>query len=737
MIGTLWRRSPRELRERLWQAAWNRADQAGLLGGPSAPMSPAPEPRTPWPAPDAAEIGARLQPGEREALIARADAIVAGRFDVLGLRGLSYGTPVDWQRDPLSGRSAALEHWTRVPYLEFDRVGDHKLTWEVNRHQWFIQLAQAWLLTRYARYPDTAARLLDAWLVANPPKLGINWCSALELAFRVQSWIHGLRLFGAVPALTPALRSRVLESVEVHARHIEWNLSTWFSPNTHLTGEALALLSVGCAWPDLPASGRWRDRGWTILREVLPTHFHADGVYFEHASWYQAYSVDFAVLATVWARQCGIAVPAPLLDCVARGARALLSVMRPDGTIARLGDDDGGVTFPFRVAPFGDLSDSLWRAAALLDDSTLLPTQPGGSSALLWLEGVDAWERMHATAARPASRSVAYRDGGWIVMREADERGTGREHCLIVDTKPHGAPLFGHSHAAALAIDLSVHGVSLLVDPGTGAYVGEPRRHFRSTAAHNTVTIDGRDSSEQFAAFKWKRVAPTQLVGFRAGRAAAWVCAFHDGYTRLDDPVRHRRSILRLARHYWLMFDTLEAAGTHDATLTFQAAAGAEIALPVEGSAQIVAGGVTLLLAADPRLGAAIEARVVSPAYALEVPAPAVVLRGRTAGTTTFCTALGAADECGALRVSHEGSVWHVTHARGTDTVAHPGGSALTVGAASFDGDVLVHQQVGARETFVAAGAGVFHLDHLRVSLAADDIRVAHRAADGSWLLES
>ena len=32
----------------------------------------------------------------------------------------------------------------RVPFLDHAAVGDHKVTWEINRHQWLVTLAQAW-----------------------------------------------------------------------------------------------------------------------------------------------------------------------------------------------------------------------------------------------------------------------------------------------------------------------------------------------------------------------------------------------------------------------------------------------------------------------------------------------------------------------------------------------------------------------------------------------------------------
>jgi Heparinase II/III-like protein/Heparinase II/III N-terminus len=737
VIGKLRGRSATELRDRIVQFGWVLTERAGVMPRFAIPSAMSSIPATPWPSIDADAIAARIATDERRLLLEHAERIVSGRFDVLGREGLSYGTPVDWQRDPLTGRSAERVHWSRVPYLDAAVVGDHKVTWEVNRHQWFVTLGQAWVLTRDARYVDTAVALLRDWLDANPPKVGINWCSALELAFRVQSWLHGMRLIGDAAQFPASLRTDLLAAVAVHASHIERNLSRWFSPNTHLTGEALALLSVGCAWPTLGRAARWRSIGWEILCAELPKQVQPDGVYFEQSAWYQAYTVDFYVQAMAWAGWAKLPIPHDMRDRVRLAARALRAVTRPDGTIARLGDDDGGYTQRLTAAPFGDMTDTLWRAAAALDDPSLVPPINGARSSLLWLEGCAAFDRLAHWSPTQAGSSVALRDGGWFVL--AEDGAASRPHWLIFDGGPHGSPPYGHSHADALAIDVSVHGVPLLVDPGTGAYVGEQRRWFRSTRAHNTVTVDGRDSSEQWTSFKWKSAARTLLEGFGVAREAQWVGASHDGYERLADPVRHHRILLRFDRRYWLMFDSLTAASRHDVTLTFQAAPGAAVSATPRGDIAISADGVCLRLALDPLLHVGIEDRAVSPLYELSLPACAVVGTAAIDCDTTFCSVFAAEDEAGAVQVARlpTRSSWRVTHAHGADVVACPRGTAVTFGSVTFDGSAFAVLGADAPHTVVAVGTGTLHLDRRQISLGPDSICVAHRAPDGTWTLES
>ncbi|MBC7672488.1 MAG: alginate lyase family protein, partial [Polaromonas sp.] len=485
----------------------------------------------------------------------------------------------------------------------------------------------------------------------------------------------------------------------------------------------------------------WREQGWQILREQAVVQIRPDGVYFEQSAWYQSYTLDFYVLGITWARLSGLHVPADLIDDVRRAAIALRTVTRPDGTIARLGDDDGGRTLPLTSAAFGDMTDSLWRAALLLSDTALIPPSTEGRDALLWLEGPAGSDVITAQKADPASRqSRALRNGGWLTQVE-QAAAPERDHWLVFDAGPHGALSHAHSHADALGVDLSVHGVPILIDAGTGAYVGPTRRIYRSTARHNTVTVDGYDSSEQGTSFNWRRATDSSIVGFGCAAGVDFVSASHDGYCRLVDPVRHHRTILRFHRHYWLMFDTLEAAAPHDVLLTLQAGHDVHVE---QRSAQLFvltstrAGADSALsIAVDPRLDAHVEERMVSPAYALQLPASAVECRATLAGVT-LCTAMGATDEGAPRLVEQQGveQIWRIGHRGGADLVACPAGDPLTLGPASFDGRALALLGAESPHTIVAAGAGTLHLEGRAYLLAADDVRLARCAPDGTWTME-
>ena len=294
--------------------------------------------------------------------VRRADAIAEGRFDVLGYRDLRFdrddttpeSTAIDWHRDPVHGRVAPAIFWSEVPYLD-PACGDHKIIWELNRHQHFLALGRAWWLAGHGPARATFVRHLASWMDANPPLVGINWASMLELALRSLSWIWALELF-VEPAAGDDPRDD--QPIDAHpwlvdlllglARQlhlVEQNLSTYFSPNTHLLGEALALYVAGRTLPELRRAPAWAELGRRILIEEMSRQISPDGGHVERSFHYHRYTLDFYLLALAVARLTGDDTR-PFVEADRRLAHFARTIADDRGHLARIGDDDGGQLFP-------------------------------------------------------------------------------------------------------------------------------------------------------------------------------------------------------------------------------------------------------------------------------------------------------------------------------------------------------------------------------------------------------
>ena len=474
----------------------------------------------------------------------RADRVLQGRYDLLGYSGVDVGPLPDWHRDPVHDRQAPLLFWDAVPYLD-PACGDHKITWELNRHQHFLVLGRAYQLTGDPHYYREFVRQLEAWIAANPPLVGTNWASMLELAFRSLSWLWALHFFAGAagdgddyPWLVDLLLAMDRQLV-----HVEHNLSRYFSPNTHLSGEALALYAIGRVLPELGDAGHRADVGRAVLLQEAVAQIHPDGGHAERSAHYHRYSTDFYLLALNIARLTGDNAARTFEDAARRQAAFLRAIATDAGDLPLLGDDDGGQLFPIGGRPPANCADSLAHAAVLLDDPSLsvgpIPEET------YWFCGRDEAVTLPAVASpRPSQR---FPDTGYCVLR--NDRG---DH-LIFDCGKHGFLNGGHAHADALSIVLTVAGRPLLVDPGTATYTMDPalRDRFRGTTMHNTLVVNDRPQSEPRGAFHWASRTDAECTAWSTRPEKDYAEGRHDGYAGLT----HVRRVVALHGIGWLVVD--------------------------------------------------------------------------------------------------------------------------------------------------------------------------------------
>ncbi|HEX3558981.1 MAG TPA: alginate lyase family protein [Pyrinomonadaceae bacterium] len=521
-------------------------------------------------------------------VVERARRITEGRFDLLGLRDLSFGSPVDWHLEPLSGKRAPLSHWSRINYLDAGVAGDKKVVWELNRQQYFATLGRAYRHTGDELYARTFAAHLESWMERNPPKLGINWSSSLEVSFRAISWLWALYFFRDSECLTPQLFLRALKFLHLHARHLETYLSTYFSPNTHLTGEALGLFYLGMMLPEFRRASRWREAGGRILLAELERHVRPDGVYFEQSSYYHRYTTDFYTHLYILDQANGGGLADKVREKLLLLLDHLMYITRPDGTTPLYGDDDGGRLVMLEERAPNDFRAALSTGAALFARGDYKFVAGGASEEMLWLLGCRGLRAFDELEARPpADTSHAFESGGFYVMRDGWTRDA---NYLLIDCGPHGVFDGGHAHADALAFDLAARGRTMLVDPGTYTYTGSQamRDLFRSSAAHNALTIDGESSSAPGGPFSWRSATRAATHDWTSHARFDFFEGSQDGYTRLASPAVHARGILFLKGDYWVVRDRVETAGAHRYDLNFHFAPDADAVIERVGGVACV-----------------------------------------------------------------------------------------------------------------------------------------------------
>jgi hypothetical protein len=600
----------------------------------------------------------RFPQGAGSRLVERAGRVARGRFDLLGFTDLSFGDPVDWNFEPVAGKRAPMSHWSRFVELDAGPTGDKKIIWELNRHQHFFTLGRAYWQTGDEAHARAFAAHLESWMGQHPSKAGLNWMSSLEVAFRAISWLWSLHFFKDSPHLTPDLYARSLKYLHLHGRHLETYLSTYYSPNTHLTGEALGLYYLGASLPELRRAARWRAAGRRILVEQLARQVRPDGVYFEQASYYQRYTADFYIHFLLLARSAGEPVDAEVCPALAALCDHLMHLTLPDGTTPFYGDDDGGRLAPLDERPPEDFRATLSTAAAVLSRPDYKHVAGPASEETLWLCGAAGLGAFDALDARPpAEGSRAFPDGGYYVMRDGWDDGA---NYMLFDCGPHGVDNCGHAHADALSFTLAARGRTLLVDPGTCTYTGarELRDYFRHTAAHNTLVVDGEPSSVPDGPFSWSTAARCDAREWLSRARFDFFEGAHNGYRRLPDPVTHRRSVLFLKGDYFVIRDEADARAGHRYELRFHFPAAAAPRPAGDGNNPAIsvrdasAPGVELYAHGGGGRWRAEEGWV-SPCYGAKLPAPVWAFEAEGEGAQDFLTVvLPRAGGAGRARVS-------------------------------------------------------------------------------------
>lgn len=590
-IGWYWRRlrvmSPLEVawrsREQVLRLAWRRRQVVpGRTDRQPATARPSARP----PARLSADAVAAVPQSSRTALLSAADDLLAGRWEFFGVARPDIVEP-DWFLDPVTGRRAAPHRYAfDVDHRSEDETGNVKQLWELSRHHHLTVLSAAWFLTRDERYAEVVARQLQSWWRENPFLSGVHWTSGIELGVRLIAWAWIRRLLEGWSGV-----DELFDQNESAARQIRWHQeylaafrSFGSSANNHVIAEAAGQLVASCAFPWYDETPRWRRQAAELLERELEHNTFPSGVNRELATDYHRFVAELGLVAAIeadcaghplgdatWARLCRMVdVAAALCD----------NRRQPP----RQGDGDDGRALVLDTFESNPWSSLLALGAGVFGPRPWWPagTAPDVRSTLVAAIAPRRRDVKH----RPERRPSHFADAGITILRtpESDDR----EIWCRCDGGPHGyLSIAAHAHADALSVEVREGGVEILADPGTHCYHGEPqwRAYFRSTLAHNTLELGGRDQSEMAGPFLWASQARTTLLQASLGEddgKQEW-SAEHDGYCRLDPSALHRRTVeLEASRRRLKIVDRVETTGRHRCRLAFHL--GPSVAVRLEGT---------------------------------------------------------------------------------------------------------------------------------------------------------
>jgi uncharacterized heparinase superfamily protein len=467
-------------------------------------------------------------------------ALMQGHFEFNG-ETHTLADPVNWLTNP----SADVE-------------------WHILLHKFYYAagLGQAYLVTGDASYVDRWMALIDSWMRVTPP----GFIAADVTGRRVQNWIYSTRAFiahGTQPLaqLDAGFVRRMLESLSQQVDFLCQNLTP---KRNHRTLELYAIFLAGVAFPEMRRAAYWRE---FALRETLANmqaDLQADGVHCEQSTDYHHLALRNWLHVRTLATRNGIQAPPQMDRLLERALEFSMHVHKPDGAVPSLSDGDVRSFLPL-----------LLHGAQLFgrEDMRFVASQG-------------------AQGKPPASCTAHFPASGYHVLRShwsAPPRFAHAQH-LVFDCGPLGEG--NHGHFDALSFELSAYGRSLVVDPGRYTYSesGDTnwRVHFRSTAAHNTVCVDGLSQTSYVAktiketsrhgkgTVRHKINGPEPQTTLLESTASSELNLLHGRCVSHEYDAVHERCIVFMHQRYWIISDWMSAPTAHDYALNFQLSPEAE-----------------------------------------------------------------------------------------------------------------------------------------------------------------
>ncbi|PYV08461.1 MAG: hypothetical protein DMG23_13485, partial [Acidobacteria bacterium] len=521
-----------------------------------------------------------LSEHSRALIVAFADEIRAGRYPFLGYGTAELGTRPKWNLDFISGTEWSYVRREGRECIRHDG-SDVKVPYELSRLQFLPVLGKAYVLTGDDSHRRAAKDLLSHWIQSNPAPVGVNWTIAMEAALRAMSICFLLNLLSPFGREEQPWLATVTRSLAQHLLYIEANIEfSYLLTSNHYLSDVVGLycLSMFLDGEGVAARrGEYRQR----IEAEMAQQVYEDGGDYEASTGYQILVTQLFSTALLLMRteRSAPATPA-FVERLRMMFRFLNTVASTSGELPQVGDCDDGRT----ELLVGDLQQMIFcpvaernslRVPHLLGLGQRLFGEGGGDDDdAAWYGLTDPTRIPYAEPSvnpGPARSNKVLPKSGIGVLKHGSAD-------LLFFAIPNG--IFGkgsHTHNDKLSFVLRVGGREVFCDSGTGCYTRDTtkRNRFRSTAAHNTLLIDGTEQNRidpgPLGLFILGNEAAVSQIQEGRGARGCFLRASHTGYCSLG--VTHTRTIRVVDdERAFVIEDELEGEGDHDFELNLQLA---------------------------------------------------------------------------------------------------------------------------------------------------------------------
>jgi Heparinase II/III-like protein/Heparinase II/III N-terminus len=443
-----------------------------------------------------------------------ADAVIESGWHHQNKPRVSLRPPVDWANTCAPDRS-----------------------WQFYLHAWYglAPILGAYQKTKSTRYLEFAVRTALDWIAAHPSTSAGSELAWYDMSVALRGYRFAYIADAALRAdlVTPDQALKIRESLILHLAVFASD-DRFAAHSNHGFYFAAGQAAMARRFPDLPGAKDAIAQAANRIRYIVASHFTREGVHKEHSPEYHQ-----SMLGTLRGLvDVGLITDAEILSRQSTIEEAFSWFILPNG----------------RLTMFGD---SIYRKFSWnSDDARMHP-------ALRFVASAGAKGQL------PSQRLKTFPESGYAVVRIPGEQDFESGTQLAFNAAFHSR---SHKHADDLSFVWYDCGTELLVDAGRFGYRGstdpsselfkqgfwyaDPSRvYVESTAAHNTVEVDGRSYNRHLE----------EPYGSALRRTAAYngLVALEGEVSHMEG-VQHTRILILQPRQWLLVFDRLSAPYDHD-----------------------------------------------------------------------------------------------------------------------------------------------------------------------------
>jgi hypothetical protein len=536
--------------------------------------------------------------------IEAAEKLLKHRYNYLALGQICLGEKIKWNHEYKRNIDLSLEFGPWMDYHNTDKYGDFRYSWELPRLQHLITLSKAYYLTGNEKYAREVVGQLNDFDNQSPYLMGVNWIMPMEAGIRLISlcWVIGfLKNF----LKKDICACRTMEFLIVsHTDYIVSNYAAYSSANNHLIGEAAGVFVAAICFGNLKGMHNHQSRAYQILCEEIIRQNYEDGVNKEQAVHYQVFTFNFLLLAGLLGRANGIEFPGQYWKMLEKSAAFIAAIADDNCLLPKIGDSDDGRAVVLSETDCNPVRSILATSAILFKRNDYKSKAGAFDETSFWMLGHKGKAEFDSLKGKTETLSTVnkFEEGGYYILN-----GNGKTKARIIfDCGPLGfGTIAAHGHADCLSFILNCYDRPYFIDPGAYTYVPDNpyRNYFRSTAAHNTIVIDGCDQSQIAGAFMWTHKAKSFTDEWVSNEHFDMVSGWHNGYRRFPDAVTHRR-IIKLDKKddVVIITDYLEMESCHKVEQYFHLAPQCLVAKVNSMAWQIANAGKKIEIIADEKL---------------------------------------------------------------------------------------------------------------------------------------